>query len=110
MMIPCRYYFDLSIRNFRFWKISAIVFGALNLIGNIWLVYEFLITPEPLESNAAYLYVNMAYVFYLLRWIMGIAADFIEIFIKVLVGQFANIIMIQNQFLDFILKNLKFIK
>lgn len=90
-MFVRRFGFDLSTQNFRFWKIAAFVLGGLNLIENCWLFYEIVITPEPLESNAAYIYVSVAYVLYGLRWILGIVNDFIEVFIKVLVGQFEAI-------------------
>lgn len=90
-MIKCC--FDWSVQNFQLWKITGFVLGAVNLAGNIWLVYEFF-GDDPIESNASYVYISIAYVFYILRWLLSIGVDFVETLMKVLVGEIKSIDLI----------------
>lgn len=81
-MIVQGFNLDMNLNNYKFWQIVGFTIGGLTTILNIWILYEFLLIPDPLDSNVADLYIAIIEMFYTVGFIM----DSTEILVKVLTG------------------------
>lgn len=73
---------DWSLNNYQLWQIVGLIIGGLSVIVNGWVFCEFLLIPDPLDSNIADFYLSIVEMFYTMGFIM----DGTEIFVKVLIG------------------------